>query len=219
MNKPLCYLLSALIYDVFLLGANSFYFFDFIPPAYAFLLLQPNKKKAIFWLFGLNLFLIFIVISYILNSDFDTALAIFIRTNLILLLILSLLLGKDSYFLIKAFYTLKTPQKLLGIMIIYAKLFEELLVFARQIPLTLKARGVRSEISLFTYKSYANIIGKIIICGFDRSFGIFRAMIARGYSGKIAFLPIQRANSGEILLLLIIILVAILRICFKFGIL
>ncbi|MDO5046007.1 CbiQ family ECF transporter T component [Campylobacter sp.] len=211
MSQPLCYLLSIIIYDIFLLNADEIYLIDLLAPALAFIFFQKSKIRTCLWLLGLNLFIVFIVASYLLNGDFAAAKIVFVRTNLILLLVLSLLLGRDGYFLLKALFSLRMPQKLIAIMMIYSKLFEELLNQAKKIPNTLKARGVRHEISLFNYEAYANIIGKIIINGFDRSFGIFKAMKARGYSGRIGFLEAKRANLGEILFFALVVLTALVR--------
>lgn len=211
MSRPVCYLLSIIVYDIFLLNASEIYAVDFVAPVLAFILFQKDKKRALVWLLYLNIFLIFIVASYALNGDFASAKSIFIRTNLILLLVLSLLLGKDSYFVIKALFSLRLPQKLIAIMMIYAKVFEELLVWVKDMPKTLKIRGVKREISLFFFKAYASLIGKIIVSGLDRSFGIFNAMKVRGYRDKIAFLPALRASLAEILLFVIVILTAIFR--------
>lgn len=212
MSKPLCYLLSIIIYDIFLLNSSEIYAIDFLAPALAFALFQKDKKRVALWLLGLNVFLLFIISSYLLNGDFLSAKIVFARTNLILLLVLSLLLGKDGYFLIKALFALRAPQKLIATMIIYFKVFEELLSWVKGMTKTLKVRGVKREISLFAFKAYANIIGKIIISGFDRSFGIFKAMKVRGYSGRIGFLPVLKANSAEISLFVIVVLTAVFRV-------
>lgn len=215
MNKPVCYLFIVLIYDVFLLSASEFYPIDFLVPLLALLFLAESKFKVLTWLLTLNIFVFFIVFSYILNGDFVSAKIVFIRTNLILLLVLSLFLGKNQYFLIKALYSIKIPQKLLAVMIINSKLFEELLNQISKIPNTLKVRGVKVNFSIFTYRAYANLIGKIIVNGFDRSFEIYSAMRVRGYKGYISFLDMQRANLSEISLLILTLIAAGFRI-YKF---
>lgn len=205
MNKPLCYLLCIVLYDIFLLNANSFYLIDFLIPAFAFLFFQDDKKATLFWLLGLNLFVVFVAISYLLNGEYKLAINLMIRTNLILLLALSLFFRKDQYFITKALFALKFPQKLIVIMMINAKLFKGLLVDLSKMTRVLKARGVRIQMSVFTYKAYANLIGKIVVNSFDKSFGIFQTMKIRGYTNKIGFLNLQRASLLELTLLFLIL--------------
>lgn len=217
MSKPVCYLICILLFDLFLLNVQNFYIFDFLAPAFAFFAFCEDKKRAFFWLLGLNLFVAFMMISYILNSEFELAISLFTRVNLILTLVLSLLLGKDQYFLAKAMFELKMPQKIVAIMMISSKLFDELLREAYQIPRTLKARGVVLKVSLFTYKAYANLIGKMIVGSLDRSFEIFNTMKVRGFRGKVAFLASQKASLSEIMLLLLVVFGICFRIFKFFG--
>lgn len=212
MTRPICYLLCALIYDVSLLGASEFFWLDFALAFSAFVFLQKQKKHLLKWLLMLNIFLLFIVVSYILNGENDLAIRSFIRTNLILVFILSLFLGRNQYFIIQAFSTLKFPQKLLAIMLISSKLFSEILLEISKMPRVLKARGVALRPSLLTYKAYASLIGKMIVFSLDRSFEIYLAMGVRGYRGRLVFLSAQSASLLEICLLIGVILLAIFRI-------
>lgn len=212
MNKPVCYLLTAVIYDICLLNAREFYLFDFAPALFAFLLLSERRVKILFWLSTLNIFVCFIVVSYVLNGDLTSAKAVFVRTNLILLLTLSLFFGKDQYFLAKALYALYAPQKLIAAAVISGRSLRELLERISKIPDTLKIRGVKIKFSIFTYRAYANIIGKIIVEGFDKSSKIYDAMNVRGYKGHIGFLDIQRAEFREFALLALTLLAAGVRI-------
>ncbi|AQW82129.1 CbiQ family ECF transporter T component [Campylobacter pinnipediorum] len=212
MSKPVCYLLCVILYDFLLLNLNDFGAFDFFIPFFAFLFLCPDKKRVFFWLLGLNLFILFMVASYFINNEIQNAKIIFLRSNLILLLVLSLLFSKDQYFITKALYELKFPQKIIAIMVINSRLFSDFLQKTKQIPKTLKARGVKLTTSFFTYKCYANLIGKNIVASLDLAFEIFNTMKVRGYKDKIAFLHSEKAQFGEIMLLILSVLNILYRI-------
>lgn len=210
MSRPLCYLLMALVYDICLLGAHDFYALD-LAICLAAWMMSERKFKVLLWVAGLNLFTLAACVSLALNGDIDGARVIFVRCNLILLLVVSLFLGRGQYFLIKALFELKFPQKLLLVLVINARLFDELLSNLAKMPSTIKARGVSVGINLTTYKAYANLIAKNIVFGFDRAGEIYATMRVRGYDGTLGFLPDKKANLSELLLLSLVVINAVFR--------
>lgn len=212
MTQASSYLLAVAIYDLSMLSASEFCALDLAPVIFAFLFLQKQKLRTAIWLAWLNIFAVFIALSYALNGDFLNAKAVFIRTNLIVGLALGLFLGREQFFLIQALSQLKVSQKIIAIMLINNKLFEELLERASKIPAVLKARGVRVGTSIFTYRAYANLLGKMIVLGLDRSFEIHRTMLARGYSGRLSFLPASPLRVRDLALLALVVAVFSARI-------
>ncbi|QPT40761.1 Uncharacterised protein [Oligella ureolytica] len=208
--KPALYILLLTIYDICVVGASSFGVVDVLAPVAAFFLIAKDRKKLIFWLFGLNIFILFVAVSYVLNGDYESAKVVMIRSNLILLLTLSFFIGRDEWFLLKGFYKLKFSRKFISIVFISSKLTNLLLKSAFKIPMILKIRGVNG--GLLFYKAYAGALARMVCDMLDKSYRIYKTMGIRGYSGDIVFIETEdRINFGDILVIVLVMLVLAIK--------
>jgi cobalt/nickel transport system permease protein len=51
----------------------------------------------------------------------------------------------------------------------------------------MKARAFRPAFSLHTYRSYANLVGMLLVRSVDRAERVHAAMLCRGYTGRFWF--------------------------------
>ncbi|SFL87303.1 cobalt ECF transporter T component CbiQ [Halanaerobium salsuginis] len=116
------------------------------------------------------------------------ALTITIRSNTIILLFISLIASTSMTDLIHAFYHFKLPDKLIYLFFfVYRYLFVIRIEF-KNIYNSILLRGFTAKTSLHTYRTYAYLIGYLLIKSYDRSNKIYQAMLCRGYKGKIYLL-------------------------------
>ena len=138
-------------------------------------------KKLLF----LNLFIALVVISLLLSHETTHALLIFVRSNAIIAMALLLFEGKDAFAIAFGIQRLHAPAKLSSLFFFTAKFIlliqEEFSIFRQ----TLKTRGFKANTSLFTYQTYANFVGMLIIKALRRAQKLEQAMRLRGFKGEL----------------------------------
>ena len=151
--------------------------------------LLPHLRR--FWrlLLFAEPFLLLVLITQLLFGSPSLAFKIFLRSNEILLLSLSLLSTTSLFELLHALHHLKVPNSLLQVAFLsYRYLYDA----KRQLDATLKSaycRGFSPRTSLFTYRTYANLFGNLFAHSFARSERVYRAMLCRGFNG---YFPVFR---------------------------
>jgi len=93
--------------------------------------------------------------------------------------------GASSVFeLAAAARRLGAPEKMTAIFVLmfrYVQLIDQEYTRLRQ---AMKARGFRPAMTMHSYRSYANLIGMLLVRSLDRAVRIHAAMRCRGYNGR-----------------------------------
>lgn len=159
-------------------------------------------------LFFLNLFVAFAVFSVILAKNYELALLIALRANLIMLFNLVLFAGLKEEQIARLFSELKVGAK-------FVSLFYFSLFFIRILRnrlnsalLALKARGVGQ--GKFMLKAYANMVALLVILAFEKASRLEITLRARGFSGQILWCEKTKVAKSEIILLICVIICVIL---------
>jgi cobalt/nickel transport system permease protein len=151
--------------------------------------LKETFKKLLF----LNIFVIIIVVSLLIQGDVKIALLIFIRSNLILLTVLLLFYQKNEFDIALALQRLRFSHKLVSIVFFTAKsiflIKREFVLFKK----TLHVRGFKPKTDLLSYKIMAGFVGILIIKAYERAKYIQKSMLLRGFKGEIYTLTKHQA--------------------------
>ncbi|ALV64166.1 energy-coupling factor transporter transmembrane component T family protein [Campylobacter fetus] len=165
-------------------------------------------KKMIF----LNLFIILVALSVMIYENYHLAALIFIRSNLIIFFGLSIFSTANSYDIAISVSNLKLGDKISAMFYFTVKFIDEFKSEFQRIKQTLKARGFKPCSSLFTYKTYGNLVAMLFLSAFHKSQMLEKTFICRGFQGKFYTQNRQKIGILDIILLIFTIFIYILSL-------
>ncbi|MDR1977021.1 MAG: energy-coupling factor transporter transmembrane protein EcfT [Campylobacteraceae bacterium] len=171
------------------------YVFMFLPILFLIFMNYRALKAALWRLLFLNIFVAIVVATLLLQGDYDTALLIFLRSNLILLMMLLLFYQKNEFDIALALHRLRAPHKLSSIVFFTAK---SIFLIKREFALFKKAlyiRGFKPKTDLLSYKITAGFVGTLIIRAYERAKGLQKSMMIRGFKGEVYTLSAHEVMS------------------------
>lgn len=128
------------------------------------------------------------------QEGLNLALMVSLKALAILLVLTALTATMPVHELGRAMQKLKVPEKLCHVLLFtYRYLYVLSDEHHRQLR-SVKARGFAPRTSLHTYKTYAYLVGMLLVRSWDRSERVYKAMLCRGFSGK--FHSLARFRSG-----------------------
>jgi len=178
-------LISIVIYSFGLSFFNEVYLSLFIPTIVVMIFKKnaiiPTMKKILF----LNIFIAIMVMSAVLNKEYNYALLIALRANSIIIFALLVFHNKSLFDIATGMQTLRFPDKLVSLFFFVGKF---IIIIKQEFNTTKKVMRVRNfqaKTDLFSYKVYANVIGMLIVKCFDRAEKLKNTMILRNFQGRI----------------------------------
>lgn len=112
------------------------------------------------------------------------SLSITLKANAIVLATIAVLGTSEVFSLAHALVHLKFPRKLVYLFFFFYRyvsvLHEEYSTMRRAIAI----RAFQAKTNLHTYRTYAYMVGMLIVRSFDHSQRIYNAMLCRGFTGK-----------------------------------
>ncbi|MCS7232800.1 MAG: cobalt ECF transporter T component CbiQ [Synergistetes bacterium] len=115
------------------------------------------------------------------------ALFIFSRSSIILLGGSMLIGSSDPIEVVRALYGLGFPPKLVEITFLGLRYISVIESEYRKLKKAMKARAFKPRTDLHTYKIYGYLIGMLLVKSYVRAERVYKAMLARGFNGKILF--------------------------------
>jgi cobalt/nickel transport system permease protein len=82
---------------------------------------------------------------------------------------------------------LGAPEKLTAIFLLTLRYFHVLRLEYVRLRQALKVRAFRPGFNLHTFRTYANLVGILLVRGVDRAERVHAAMLCRGYTGRFWF--------------------------------
>ena len=117
------------------------------------------------------------------RQGIDYAYLITLKSNAIVITTI-FLLGISSFIEIAhALDHLKVPKKLIFLLFFCYRYIHDISLQYKKLQNSLKIRGFKPKTNLFTYKTYAYLVGILIIKSYDRAERVIRAMTCRGFNG------------------------------------
>lgn len=107
-----------------------------------------------------------------------------LRSNIIVLCLMALVGTTSIFTLGRAMGRLGIPKKFVHLLLFTYRYIHVIEVEFRRLVTALKVRGFQPKTNLHTYKTYANLIGMLLVKSYDRSERVKRAMLARGFQGQ-----------------------------------
>ena len=123
--NPAISLLSAIVFSLLLSFSNLEIIF-FIPVIFLIFLNLKYILKILKKLLLLNFFIVFLVLFFYFETDFNQAINLFFKINLIILFNLLLFSSSNGFDIVKGFMMLRFPQKFISALYFTVKLIFEL---------------------------------------------------------------------------------------------
>ena len=205
MITPKISIICCVIYSVNIAVRTKFFFYDAIPLLFLILINLKDCRvliKTLIRLIKLNGFIVFVAGGiYLFHRDLKLALLILLRSNLILSFNLFLFCKYSPFDVYRGIIPLPIPKKLKLIFLFFIKFIEILQREYEKLQEALKIRGFKPKTNLFTYKSYAYIIGNMLAKTLKKSKNIYNAITMRGFRGGIFSFEKNSLNFLDVILL------------------
>ncbi|GAA3921590.1 cobalt ECF transporter T component CbiQ [Litoribacillus peritrichatus] len=127
----------------------------------------------------------------------DRAVVIFLRSNIIVLSMLSLLGTLEPEELGHGMSRLGVPQKFAHLFLMTARYLDVLLDEYQRLRLAMKARAFHARTDLHTWRSYGWLIGMLLVRSMERSQRVVKAMKCRGFQGQFYLLDDRVWRAGD----------------------
>jgi cobalt/nickel transport system permease protein len=116
-------------------------------------------------------------------------LSITLKTNAIVLATIAILGTSEVFSLAHALVHLRVPEKLVYLFFFFYRYISVLHEEYVRLKRAMAVRCFSPGTNLHTYKSYAYLIGMLLVRSYERSQRIYQAMLCRGFEGKF---PLMR---------------------------
>lgn len=203
--------LAFVFYSFALAFMKNFYISFILPPLILVIINHKNFIQILKHLAILNIFILIIFIGLFYSNDKNLAFLILLKSNFIVFFGLNLFYKSNSFEIALMLQELKFPAKFVNMLFFVAKFINIFKLEIIRFNKALKARGFIKKTSLFAYKTYANFIGLLFITAFNRSNILQKAMLSRGFNGKIYKLKEKTSyvSISEIIFLALVLFVFI----------
>lgn len=127
------------------------------------------------------------------------ALLITVKSNAIILASIALLSTTHLAAMGRALSRLRVPDKLVHILLFMLRYLGEIWLEYLRLSTAMKVRLFRPRTDLHTYRSYANMIGMLLVSSYERAEAVYAAMLCRGFRGQFHTLDEFRMTGGDVL--------------------
>ncbi|MDY6971821.1 MAG: cobalt ECF transporter T component CbiQ [Thermodesulfobacteriota bacterium] len=107
-----------------------------------------------------------------------------LRSNIILLALISLVSTTPIFTIGRAIGQFRVPNKMVHLFCFTYRYLHVIHLEYQRLVRALKIRGFRPKTGVRTYKTYAYVVGMLLVRSFDRSERIRNAMLCRGFRGR-----------------------------------
>lgn len=129
----------------------------------------------------------------------EYALLITVKSNAIILACIALLSTAHSVDLGRALSRMRVPDKLAHVLLFMLRYLGEVWHEYQRFSAAMKLRSFRPRTSLRTYRSYANMMGMLLLSSYSRAEAVYAAMLCRGFSGKFHSMDDFEMTGGDLL--------------------
>jgi len=117
-----------------------------------------------------------------------SALLITLKSNSIVLMVITLLGTSQIFTLVHALSHLWVPDKLVHLFFFCFRYIHVIHDEYHRLVNAMKIRGFKPKTDMHTYRAYAYLVGMLLVRSFDRSKRIMQAMKCRGFRGRLYIL-------------------------------
>ena len=124
------------------------------------------------------------------------------RCNVIILILISYVSTIPVVMLGQSLYKMGLNNKLTQLLFLFYRYLDVIYLEFQRVSNSLKARGFTPGSNMHTYKTFANLIGVLLVRSWERAERIYEAMLCRGFTGEYYSLRDFSANKWDICFLI-----------------
>lgn len=125
------------------------------------------------------------------------ALLITVKSNAIILACIALFSTTYLTDMGRALSRLRVPDKLVHVLLFMLRYLGDAWREYHHLGAAMKLRSFRPHNTLHTYRSYANMIGMLLVTSYSRAEAVYSAMLCRGFKGKFHSIDDFRMTGGD----------------------
>lgn len=129
-----------------------------------------------------------------------------IKSNAIIIILITLTATMPVFSMGRAMSSLGVPSKLVNLFIFSYRYIHAILLEYKRLKEAMEIRGFRPKTNMHTYRSYAYLVGMLILKSHDRAERVHSAMICRGFQGKFFDLTTFSIRGTDFLFITIFII-------------
>ena len=126
-----------------------------------------------------------------------------IKSNAIMLVMIVMVTTTSIFTLGHAMHELRVPQKIVHLFFFTYRYLHVMQREYRRLVNSMKIRGFKAKTNVHTYRTFAYMIGMILVKSFDRAQRVHNAMLCRGFTGKLYSLKTFSMKKRDILFLVL----------------
>ena len=134
------------------------------------------------------------------------AILITLKSNTIILALLALTATMSVFTMGRALGDLHVPSKIVYLLFLTYRYVHVIHLEYRRLVNTLKIRGFRPRNNLHTYRTYAYLVGMLLVKSSDRAERVRAAMLCRGFQGKFYDLRDFDLNVSDVVMLVLMLM-------------
>ena len=124
-----------------------------------------------------------------------------VKCNAILLAMIALVATIPIFTLGHAMSQLHFPDKIIHLFLFTYRYIHVIFQEYQRLVNAMKIRGFTARTNIHTYRSYAYLVGMLLVKSYDRAERVYEAMLCRGFSGRYYTLSRFSIKTGDILYL------------------
>ena len=144
------------------------------------------------------------------REGFLFALSITLKANAIVLATIALLGTSEVFSLTHALVHLKFPRKLVHLFFFFYRYVSVLHDEYSKMRRAITIRAFQAKTNLHTYRTYAYLVGMLIVRSFDHSQRIYKAMLCRGFTGNFPIISHFALKRRDIIFGILMIFITII---------
>jgi cobalt/nickel transport system permease protein len=133
------------------------------------------------------------------RAGVEYALLITVKSNAIVLACIALLSTTHMVDLGRALSRLRVPDKLVHVLLFMLRYLGEAWREYQLLSTAMKLRSFRPRTTLHTYRSYANMMGMLLVSSYSRAEAVYGAMLCRGFGGTFHSMDDFRMTGRDVL--------------------
>ena len=126
-----------------------------------------------------------------------------IKSNAIMLMMIVLVTTTPIFTLGHAMHQMRVPQKIVHLFFFTYRYIHVMQREYVRLVNSMKIRGFRAKTNVHTYRTFAYMIGMILVRSFDRAQRVHNAMLCRGFKGNLYSLKTFSIKKRDILFLVV----------------
>lgn len=146
------------------------------------------------------------------QSGLARAFLLALRITAAALIVLTLLAGLTPVRLGHGLHRLGAPDRLVQVLVFTFRYVDLLDGEARRLREAMRLRGFQPKTDLHTLRTYAHLIGQMLVRAFERAERVMEAMRCRGFSGRFPLIADERFSGRDAVLAALAAVIAALAI-------